>query len=244
MLIVILAVSNSFAQDMITVQCTDRLTGRLLNSNHIKEGVVYLKKADGSRLDFGPIKDGKFEIEKDCRRGDKYTIIIDQGDYEGYSLYCHEIEKLGNKFPLFNLKSLANLSFSIEVLGKEEFTDVKLKNASIAFMANTMAYISKSEDTTSYNEMSKLAFTSLGSVFEVDEPTIFDSRQGLWVPTEELENAILIYKKANAFSEVNAQADYKLFNSLTGLKAVQLFQSTESLKGIIVESTVPEIRIF
>lgn len=218
---------DSFSQETLVVQCTDRRSGRKLNSQNISDGSVLLKKFDGTTQDYGPILNGQFEIDKNCHRGDKFTIIVDEGDYEGYSFYCTEIKRFGNKFPLFKSEDYRTLTANLDLLNDESFSDVKVKNASVAFIANTVAYINRNENKVVYNTASKKMYLSLGSVFEVENPVTFDESQDLWVATPELEIAIKAFKTEKSLENVNGQADYAFFNALTGLNALEVYKPAQ-----------------
>lgn len=202
----------------ITVTCTDVQTGTMLGKQQISKGTVYLMRSNGTKEDFGPVIDGKFEIESACNRGDKYTIVIDQGSYFSDTYYCIQIKNFKNKFPLRSQASLAQLKKNLNSIQNIDFNNSEAKYASMAYLSSSIAYFQlKNSNIEEYKLKSKETYQYLGEALNVKEPIYYDPSQDLWVPSNKLVQEVIKFKEQNSFNDINGQIDYNFLKSLTGL---------------------------
>lgn len=225
-----------YSQNKVLIQCVDRRDNKKLSSKEIKTAEVILTKYNGRLVNLGPVINGQFEIEEPCHRGDQFSIVIDQGEYITKTWSCIEItKKFKNKFPLSSLSSTLVLFNNLKQLVDTTYENKKAQLVATAFFSNTLAYIRYKSDTAQYNYASELTYNSLGEIFNVEAPTMFDSTQGLWVPTPGLENAIISYKEKHLLKNNNGKVDFILMKKLSGLSPMDEYKSQLKVYEIVLK---------
>lgn len=222
----------STGQDMITIQCTDHYSGNAIKASQINSSKISMEKSDGRILSLGEVIDGKFEIRADYNLGDEITISVEEGRYLSDTHSCARIEKKGFKFALYPERYYAKILTNERSLNTSTFTNNNAKLASIAFLNNEIAYINKDTDQEIYNEASKKIYTSLGKIFNLNNAIDYDEKQSRWVPSTELNDAIIAYKKNNGFEDINAQIDINFLSQFSGLKSGYVIKTPEEIYEI------------